>query len=238
MPEYVKHALAHFGHPISIKPQHQPHPHTIPTYGAKVQYAKLEDTLRHLTPAEKKFIQKVMGVFLYYYSWAVNSTMLIALSAIASAQAEPTEDTMTRCWQLLDYTATHQNAIITYKKSDLVLVVHRGVSYLSKPKVRSHVGGHFFMSANTANPKDNSAVLNLSQLIRIIMSSAAKLNLVLSASMHAKPSHNKTHLKKWDTSNSPHWCMWECVTAGCKAFSLANGKGTGTNDWVIKSLDD
>jgi hypothetical protein len=25
--------------------------------------------------------------------------------------------------------------------------------------------------------------------------------------------------------------------AGCKAFSLANGKGTGTNDWVIKSLD-
>jgi hypothetical protein len=28
------------------------------------------------------------------------------------------------------------------------------------------------------------------------------------------------------------------VTAGCKAFSLVNGKGTGTNDWVIKSLDD
>jgi hypothetical protein len=22
--------------------------------------------------------------------------------------------------------------------------------------------------------------------------------------------------------------MWECLTAGCKAFSLANGKGTGT----------
>jgi hypothetical protein len=27
------------------------------------------------------------------------------------------------------------------------------------------------------------------------------------------------------------------LTAACKAFSLANGKGTGTNDWVIKSLD-
>ncbi len=26
-------------------------------------------------------------------------------------------------------------------------------------------------------------------------------------------------------------------TAGCKAFSLANGKGTGTNDWVIRSLE-
>jgi hypothetical protein len=24
--------------------------------------------------------------------------------------------------------------------------------------------------------------------------------------------------------------LWECLTAGCKAFSLANVKGTGTND--------
>ncbi len=32
--------------------------------------------------------------------------------------------------------------------------------------------------------------------------------------------------------------LWECLTACCKAFSLANGKETGTNDWVIKSLDD
>jgi hypothetical protein len=31
--------------------------------------------------------------------------------------------------------------------------------------------------------------------------------------------------------------MWECLTA-CKAFSLANAKGKGTNDWVIRSLDD
>ncbi len=34
------------------------------------------------------------------------------------------------------------------------------------------------------------------------------------------------------------WDVCECLTAGCKAFSLANVKGTGTNDWVIKSLDD
>ncbi len=32
--------------------------------------------------------------------------------------------------------------------------------------------------------------------------------------------------------------LWECLTACCKAFSLANGKGMGTNDWVIRSLDD
>jgi hypothetical protein len=30
--------------------------------------------------------------------------------------------------------------------------------------------------------------------------------------------------------------LCECLTAGCKAFSLVNGKGMGTNDWVIRSL--
>ncbi len=93
MPEYVECALARFGHPIPDKPQHQPHLHTIPTYGATVQYAKPKDTSRKLSPQEKKFIQEVIGIFLYY-GHAVNSTVLTALSAIASAQAEPTEDTM------------------------------------------------------------------------------------------------------------------------------------------------
>jgi hypothetical protein len=32
-------------------------------------------------------------------------------------------------------------------------------------------------------------------------------------------------------------CVWECETAACRAFSLANAKGTGTDDWVIRSLD-
>jgi hypothetical protein len=94
MPEYIKPALARFGHPIPDKSQHQPHPHTIPTYGTTAQYAKPEDTSRPLSPTEKKFIQEVIGVFLYY-GRAVDSTMLTTLSVIASTQAEPTKDTMT-----------------------------------------------------------------------------------------------------------------------------------------------
>ena len=44
MPDYVERALVRFNHPTPDKPQHQPHQHAIPTYGATVQYAKLEDT--------------------------------------------------------------------------------------------------------------------------------------------------------------------------------------------------
>ena len=101
-----------------------------------MQYAKPEDTSQRLFPSEKKYIQDVIGTFLYY-GRAVDSTMLTALSAIASAQAEPTEETMTRCKQFLDYAATHQDAILTYKASDMVLVVHSDASYLSEPKAHS-----------------------------------------------------------------------------------------------------
>jgi hypothetical protein len=66
MAEYVEQALARFRHPIPDKPQHQPHQHAIPMYGATVQYAKPKNTSRRLTPTKKKFIQEVIGVFLYY----------------------------------------------------------------------------------------------------------------------------------------------------------------------------
>ncbi len=176
MPEYVERALARFDHPVPPKLQHQPHQHTIPTYRATVQYAKLEDTSRRLLPAEKKQIHEVIGVFLYY-GRTVDSTMLTALSAIASAQAKPTEETMVRCKHFLVYTATHQDAVFTHKRSDMVLVIHSDASYLSKPKARSQAGGHFFLSLDTENQINNGAVLNIAQLIKVVMSSAAEAEL-------------------------------------------------------------
>ncbi len=46
-------------------------------------------------------------------------------------------------------------------------------------------------------------------------------------------------MAEWRNGGMEEWRngVWECLTT-CKALSHANGKGTGTNDWVIKSLDD
>ena len=129
-----------------------------------------------LSKEEKKYIQQVLGTFLYY-GRAVDSTMLTALSSIASTQAEPTEETMANIKLFLDYTASHQDAILTYQASDMVLVVHSNASYLSKPKAQSQAGGHFFMSSNVTNPHSNGAVLNIAQLIKAVMSSAAEAEL-------------------------------------------------------------
>jgi hypothetical protein len=101
MPGYIDKALTRLAHPHPATPQNQPHPHTIPTYGATIQYAKpLDDTL----PASKedqKLIRQVVGVLLYY-ARAVDSTLLVALSSLTSAQATPTQHTMTLVRWLLD----------------------------------------------------------------------------------------------------------------------------------------
>jgi len=49
---------------------------------------------------------------------------------------------------------------------------------------------------------------------------------------------NKTHLSRPKKLKSTRPPLLECLTAACKALSLANAKGMGTNGLVIRSLDD
>jgi hypothetical protein len=104
--------------------------------------------------------------------------MLTALSALAAEQANPTESTMKKCKQFLDYAASQDEAVVTYKASDMKLAIHSDASYLSEPKARSRAGGHFFLTKkhNDTQP-DNGAVLNVAQVIKSVMSSAAEAEL-------------------------------------------------------------
>ena len=74
--------------------------------------------------------------------------MLVALSAIASNQVSPTDETMIKTRHFLDYVALHPDAILTFNASSMVLNVHSDASYLREPKVRSGAGGHFIMTDN------------------------------------------------------------------------------------------
>jgi hypothetical protein len=176
MPKYIENALKRFQHPPPIVKQNQPHPHVHKTYGAKVQYAKEPDDSVPLDKLGKKFIQEVTGVFLFL-ARAVDSTMLTPLSALASEQAAPTEKTMQDCLQFLDYAASQDEAIVTYRASDMKLAIHSDASYLSEPKARSRAGGHMFMAGSEEIPINNGAVLNISQIIKAVMSSAAEAEL-------------------------------------------------------------
>ena len=63
---------------------------------------------------------------LLYYACAVDSTMLVAFGSIASAAH--TAATAQAVTQLLNYCATHPDAVIRFHASDMVLHVHSDAS--------------------------------------------------------------------------------------------------------------
>ena len=173
---YVNNTLKRFNHKKPRKPQNQPYPHTKTVYGAKAQISKPEDMSEILSQAYKKFIQEVTGTFLYY-ARSVDATMLPALGSIASQQANPTERTMLKAKQLLDYSAMQPNAIITYRASDKVLSGHSDASYLSEFKSQSRAGGHFSWRTSRQIRPTMVLSLTISQIIKAVMSSAAEAEL-------------------------------------------------------------
>jgi hypothetical protein len=139
MPGYVSKALLRFNHKNPEKTQNSPHPHIIPAYGTKIQYADQPDNSPKLDKEGTKYIQQVAGTLLYY-GQVVDTTILPALSSIASEQAAPTEQTMAKVKQLLDYCASQEEAIITYNASKMVLAVHSDAGYANEKKARSRTG--------------------------------------------------------------------------------------------------
>jgi hypothetical protein len=65
------------------------------------------------------------------------------------------------------------NACIS-PNSNMVLAGYSNALYLSKSNVQSRAGGHFFMSSNVELPPNNSAVSTILQIIKAVMSLAAK----------------------------------------------------------------
>ncbi|EJK68827.1 hypothetical protein THAOC_09958 [Thalassiosira oceanica] len=176
MPDYIRKALAELGYTPPGRRQDSPHPHTPPKYGAKQQFASDPDASPVLDKAGIKFIQQVIGKFLYL-ARGVDCTILPALSSLSSQQAQPTETTLERSHQLFHYLASQEEAILTYSASDMILAVHSDAGYLNEPNARSRAGGHFFLSTDVLHPPNNGAILSIAKIIKNVMSSAAEAEL-------------------------------------------------------------
>ena len=77
--------------------------------------------------------------------------ILLALNDISTQQAKPTESTMKRVHQLLDYMATYPKAIIRFRTSDMILNIHSDASYFSAGRGRSTAGVYFFLGSIPVN---------------------------------------------------------------------------------------
>jgi hypothetical protein len=65
---------------------------------------------------------------------------MTAISSLASQQATATEDTEAKLIQLPNYCATHPDATIRYRASDMILNIHSDDGYLNEPEAQSRAG--------------------------------------------------------------------------------------------------
>ena len=172
MEPYLRKALRQFDNLVPQKRQDSPYPHTEPKYGAKVQFAEYDNS-PEVGKEGQTHIQRVNGKFLWY-GRAVDPTTLVPLSALASQQSKPTQNTMNKSQHFLDYMATQEPAVLTYRKSDMILAVHSDAGYLNEENARSRAGGHHFLSENVPLPPNNGAIHNVAEIIKAVMSSAAE----------------------------------------------------------------
>jgi hypothetical protein len=176
MPGNLNKVFLKFKHVAPSKKQNSPHPHAIPQYGAKTQYAESQDDSPLLNKEDTKHVQTVVGTLLYY-ARAVDSTILTALISLATEQAKPMQKMMEKVKQLLDYCTSQEEAIITYNKCKMILVVHSNAGYCNKKKSRSQAGGYFFLSNKDKIPPKNGAIFTNATIIKVAMASAAKAEL-------------------------------------------------------------
>ena len=154
---------------------HSPYKHISIKYGQTLQESFI-DSSDHLTPLDIKNIQDIVGKHLYYGS-AVDPTLAVAFSVIASQQAKGTGSLKQACQQLLDYVATHPHIAVQFLASDMVLAIHTDASYLSEPNAKSCTAMHFYLT-NWDNPDlNNWAILTLSSIIKHVMALASEAKL-------------------------------------------------------------
>jgi hypothetical protein len=171
--------MTKYGHVAPLKPQHCPYSPNPIKYGKDNQAPSPLDDSPLLDAAGKKRVQQIVGSFLYY-ARAVDPTIIMALSEISSQQSAPTENTMKRVNQFLDYMWTHPDAKIRYRASDMILNVHSDASYLSAPKARSRAGGYFFLGSlpRDGDPiKLNGAIHVTCTILKLVAASAAEAEL-------------------------------------------------------------
>jgi hypothetical protein len=175
MAPYLQKSLQQFNNIVPTKCQDSPYPYTKPKYGARQQFAE-NDTSAPVGKEKQKYVQQVTGKF-NWYAQGVDSTLLTPISALMAQQAKPMQATMQRVQQFIDYAATKEPAVTTYRVSNMVLAIHSDVGYLNEEGARSHAGGHHFLSENFAAPSNNGAIYNKASIIKSAMSSPAEAKI-------------------------------------------------------------
>jgi hypothetical protein len=137
-----KKALKEYQHKTPSKPFDAPTKYHKPEFGQKVQYERTDES-KPLSPKQIKTIQEVCGTFLYT-SRAIDNTMQHALNELCIAATKGTQETQATLEYFLNYCATHPEAEIIYRASDMILTIDSDAAYQVAAKSRSRASGYHY----------------------------------------------------------------------------------------------
>jgi hypothetical protein len=176
MPGYIKDALHKFQHPLPKRPHYAPHNWTVLAYGQRIQYVPPPDAAPPATAAEITRAQAIVVTLLSNVR-AVDPTLLVTLSTLASQLSTDTTTAIKAVAHLLDYCSTHPEDTIRYYASDMQLKIHSDASYLSEPKDKSRIGGFFYLGGKynaRMKPLSNGPLLCHTTVLKHVVSSVAE----------------------------------------------------------------
>jgi hypothetical protein len=84
----------------------------------------------------------------FYYSRAVDSTLIMPVNVLASEQKRATADTADKIIKMLNNCTTYLEATLRYHASDMILNINSDASYLSERETKSRAGGLFYIGSN------------------------------------------------------------------------------------------
>jgi hypothetical protein len=189
---------------------------------------------------DTKRIQEVLGALLYY-ARAVDCTMIPAIGSIATQQANATKATMKAITQLLNYCATHPDAVVPYYASDMVLYIESDASYLSETKARSRAAGyHYHLSNHPPHPDQppaptdpsppmNGAIVVPCKVMREVLSSASEAEEDLHRTKDTKERRRYSRIDGEVQDRTPDFPRRE------ERISRQQSKGICYHSWTVHS---
>ena len=158
--------------------------------------------------------------------------MIPALNEISTCQSAPTQDTMDKFNQFLDYASTHPNATIHHHASDMTLMTDTDAAYLVLPKDRSCIAGYYYFKNRMINyskgtPTPNGPILEECKTRKTVVSSSAEAetggtfenatnviplrHILETVYLHQQPTKiSPNHNRQYHIFRHPHFFIKPC----------------------------
>ena len=156
MPGFVDRLLRDLNIVKGAHDPRSPMAYVSPTYATGPQLEH-EDNTPLLDPAGVTFIQRVVGKCLFF-GRIISPLIECATNKIGSVQSRPTQAVLKAALRLCQYLAHHPDHSITYRPSNMRLVIHTDAAHNSESRSRSRAGGIFYLGdppftgINTTDP--------------------------------------------------------------------------------------